>query len=112
MNSFASKLLNAQRLASRILVGQLPQLDPAAIEQSFLLRGGNFVGVRWQSGEWSIEWLLNTAELVLFHATAESARVPLNQEESPAGEILEGAGQPQPQTLGDSAIDRESRRAA
>lgn len=116
MNSFASKLLKAQREASRILVGKIPQLDPVAVEQSFLLRGGNFVGVRWQSGEWSIEWLLNTAELMLFRATAESARYPLElaslDQASLAGETVEVAGGPPWQATEDADTDQRSRRAA
>lgn len=82
VNSFASKLLNAQREAGRILIAHLPELDLAAIQQSFLLRGGSFVGVRWQSGEWSVEWMLSSADLILREVGVQKANYPLPGEVS------------------------------
>lgn len=77
MSSFANQLLSVQRQAAKILTQHLSDLDPVAIEQSFLLRGGKFAGVRWQAGEWSAEWLLATSELVLRQGRAEAARFEL-----------------------------------
>ncbi|MFN5321189.1 MAG: hypothetical protein ACK49R_00955 [Planctomycetota bacterium] len=77
VDSFANKLLHAQRQAGRILAEQLPGLELGAIQQSFLLRAGSFVGVRWQAGDWSVEWLLQTPELIQFRSGAQFARFPL-----------------------------------
>lgn len=65
MDSFANKLLIVQRQAETLLKRHSGSEDPAGIQQSFLLRAGHFVGVRWEQGDWQAEWTFHGNELVL-----------------------------------------------
>jgi hypothetical protein len=86
VDSFANKLLSAHRQATEVLAARIPaDLIPPAAQQSFLLSGGNFVGVRWQAGDWAVAWMLKADELVLLHNGFEAARMPLEWDVSSPG---------------------------
>lgn len=77
MDSFANKMLIAQRQSESFLRRQGELHDPAGLQQSFLLRGGHFVGVRWTAGDWRAEWILDSSELVLTRQGHEPQRLDL-----------------------------------
>lgn len=78
MDSFANKMLIAQRQAESFLSRQVELQDPASLQQSFLLRNGHFVGVRWTAGDWRAEWTLDSTELVLTRQGEEPQRLALS----------------------------------
>lgn len=77
MDSFANKLLIVQRQAETLLKRHSGSEDPAGVQQSFLLLGGHFVGVRWEQGVWQAEWIFQGNELVLKCEGREQQRVAL-----------------------------------
>lgn len=74
VDSFANRLLTAQNIAEQLIREFSPAAETEAAQQSFLLRKGNFVGVRWQSGDWCVEWLHTEDEVTLSHAGVEVSR--------------------------------------
>ena len=77
MDSFANKLLIVQRQAETHLKRHSGSEDSAGIQQSFLLRAGHFVGVRWEQGDWQAEWTFQGNELVLQCEGREQQRIAL-----------------------------------
>ena len=77
VQSFANKLLFVQRQAEALLRRQGGDADPASVQQSFLLRGGHFTGVRWGQGDWQVEWSFQDHEMILRSAGQECQRVAL-----------------------------------
>ena len=77
MDSFANKLLIVQRQAETLLKRHSGSEDPAGVQQSFLLRAGHFVGVRWEQGDWQAEWTFQGSELVLKCEGREQQRIAL-----------------------------------
>ncbi len=74
MDSFANRLLTAQNIAEKLIREYSSAAETEAAQQSFLLRKGNFVGVRWQSGDWCVEWLHAEDEVTVSHAGVEVSR--------------------------------------
>lgn len=77
VDSFANQLLNVQRQAETLLHGQAGADAAGGVQQSFLLRGGHFVGVRWEQGNWRAEWTFQGNELVLWCADRQQQRTVL-----------------------------------
>jgi hypothetical protein len=77
VDSFANKLLIVQRQAETLLKRHSGSEDPAGIQQSFLLRAGHFVGVRWEQGDWQAEWTFQGNELVIKCQGREQQRLAL-----------------------------------
>jgi hypothetical protein len=77
VDSFANKLLDVQRQAEPLLKQHCGLGDPNALQQSFLLRGGHFIGVCWEQGDWRAEWVFQANELSLRCSGQERQRVPL-----------------------------------
>lgn len=77
MDSFANKLLTVQRQAETLLNRHSGVDQTTGVQQSFLLRGGHFVGVRWEQGEWRAEWTFQGNELVLLSGDGEQQRIAL-----------------------------------
>ncbi len=78
MDSFANKLLIVQRQAEALLKRHSGLEDPADVQQSFLLRGGHFAGVRWGLGVWQAEWAFQGNELILKGEGDEQQRITLH----------------------------------
>jgi hypothetical protein len=88
VDSFANKLLIVQRQAETLLKRHSGAEDPAGVQQSFLLRAGHFVGVRWEQGSWQAEWTFQPGdELVLKCEWREQQRIAL--EFSAANQLAE-----------------------
>lgn len=77
MDSFANQLLTVQRQAEKLLAGHAGTDAALGVQQSFLLRGGHFVGVRWEQGDWRAEWTFQGNELVLWCVERQVQRIPL-----------------------------------
>lgn len=77
MDSFANKLLIVQRQAETLLKRHSHVEEATGVQQSFLLRGGHFVGVRWEQGDWRAEWTFQGNELVLRCDDREQQRIVL-----------------------------------
>jgi|GEM_PF-2798492 hypothetical protein len=78
VDSFANKLLIVQRQAETLLNRHQVSEDPTGAQQSFLLRGGHFIGVRWEQGDWQAEWAFQSGdELVLKCEGREQQRIAL-----------------------------------
>ena len=87
MDSFANKLLIVQRQAETLLKRHSGSEEPTGIQQSFLLRGGHFIGVRWEQSDWRAEWIFQGNELILRSAEREQQRIALQF--PPASQLVE-----------------------